>query len=100
MQLHVARLCLDCQEIHAAADCPVCTSASFVPLSRWIPAQERRSRPRQPTDEAADALRRLLESRPAQARSKWPTRAAAVVATLGVGGWLWRRAAQSRSQAA
>jgi hypothetical protein len=96
MQLHVARLCLDCQEVHAEAHCPVCTSASFAPLSRWIPAQERRIRPRGTTDEAADALKRLLESKPTQARSKWPGRTAAVVATLGIGGWLWRRATRPR----
>lgn len=100
MQLHVARLCLDCQEVHAATHCPVCTSATFVPLSRWIPAQERRVRPRQATDEAADALKRLLTPETTASRSKWPGRAAAVVATLSVGGWLWRRAARSRAQSA
>src|SRR4051794_30526557 len=97
MQLHIARLCLDCQEVHAAARCPVCTSASFVPLSKWVPVQERRARPRDASDETAEALKRLLESKPVQARSKWPAGAAALVATLSVGGWLWRRAARSRS---
>jgi hypothetical protein len=100
MQLHVARLCLDCQEVHSETHCPVCTSASFAPLSRWIPAQERRIRPRETTDEAADALKRLLESKPGQVRSKWPARTAAVVATLGIGGWLWRRATRPRPPSA
>jgi hypothetical protein len=100
MQLHVARLCLDCQEIHAATHCPICTSASFVPLSKWVPVQERRIRPREASEETAAAFKRLLEPTPAQARSKWPAGAAALVATLGVGGWLWSRAARSRSASA
>jgi len=57
MQLHVARLCLDCQEVHAETRCPVCASESFAALSRWIPAPERRARvglvvvwPEQPGD--------------------------------------------------
>ena len=44
MRLHVARLYLDCQEIHAAQRCPACSSETFAPVSRWIPAQERRER--------------------------------------------------------
>lgn len=48
MQLRRARLCLDCEEIHDAQQCPVCASESFVYLSRWVPAPERRARPRPP----------------------------------------------------
>ena len=46
MQLRVARVCLDCEEVHDAAECPVCASESFAFLSRWVPAQERRANPR------------------------------------------------------
>lgn len=93
MQLHVARLCLDCQEVHADSRCPVCTSESFAALSRWIPPQERRLRTRAAGQELVENYRRLLDETPAPAktRSKWPTRTALVIATLGVGGWLWRR---------
>ena len=47
MQLRVARLCLDCDEIHDSQQCPVCASEAFVYLTRWVPAPERRiqSRP-------------------------------------------------------
>ena len=36
MHLSVARLCLDCQEIHADDRCPVCTSEAFAFITRWV----------------------------------------------------------------
>ncbi|HEY2432386.1 MAG TPA: hypothetical protein VGI12_06900 [Vicinamibacterales bacterium] len=96
MQLHAARLCLDCQEVHSETRCPVCASETFAPLSRWIPAEERRTRARADSAESVDALRRLIAPAPRQARSKWPTRAALVLATVGVGSWLWRRVPDGR----
>jgi hypothetical protein len=93
MQLHVARLCLDCQEIHAASRCPACSSETFAPVSRWIPAQERRARlrPTEPED-TVDSYRRLLTP-PAEAKdaARWPKRIAILVAAASVGGWLWQR---------
>jgi len=38
MRLSVARLCLDCEEIHEGAICPVCSSETFAFLKRWVPA--------------------------------------------------------------
>lgn len=32
-----ARLCLDCDVIFEAEQCPVCGARSFVPVTRWIP---------------------------------------------------------------
>ena len=32
-----ARLCLECDVIFEAKECPVCGSRSFIPLTRWIP---------------------------------------------------------------
>ena len=46
MQLRRARLCQDCGEIHDAQRCPVCASESFAYLTQWVPAPERRARPR------------------------------------------------------
>jgi hypothetical protein len=46
MQLGVARLCLDCEEVHDAQTCPVCASESFAFLKKWVPVDERRTRPR------------------------------------------------------
>ena len=47
MQLRLARLCLDCEDVHDGQQCPVCASESFAYLSRWVPTPERRSQPRQ-----------------------------------------------------
>jgi hypothetical protein len=46
MQLRVARLCLDCEEVHDGQQCPVCASETFAYLSRWVPTPERRTQPR------------------------------------------------------
>jgi hypothetical protein len=46
MQLRVARVCLDCEEVHDAAQCPVCASETFAFLNRWVPSQERRAQVR------------------------------------------------------
>lgn len=56
MQLRVARLCLDCEDVHEGQQCPVCASETFAYLSRWVPAPERRSNPRQPIAEAGPRL--------------------------------------------
>ncbi len=43
MQLRVARLCLDCEELYAGQDtCPVCASERSAFLSQWLPSHERR----------------------------------------------------------
>src|SRR5580700_7847847 len=36
MRLGVARLCLDCEEVHDADRCPVCGSETFAFLKRWV----------------------------------------------------------------
>ena len=40
MQLNVARVCLDCEELHDAQRCPVCASETFAYLTRWVPRLE------------------------------------------------------------
>ena len=42
MQLRVARLCLDCEEVYAGESCPVCASERYAFLSTWLPSEERR----------------------------------------------------------
>jgi hypothetical protein len=37
MQLNLARVCLDCEEVHDGQQCPVCASESFAYVSRWVP---------------------------------------------------------------
>jgi hypothetical protein len=48
MHLRVARLCLDCEQIHEGQQCPVCASETFAYLTRWVPTPERRTQPRPP----------------------------------------------------
>ena len=42
MQLRVARLCLDCEELFVGDTCPVCASDRSAFLSTWLPVEERR----------------------------------------------------------
>jgi hypothetical protein len=93
MQLRVARLCLDCEEIHAARTCPRCTSETFALISRWVPAPERRARPRPDTTEADTSRELLAEPEEQPASHRW-LKGGAMLATIGFGGWLLRRQSQ------
>ena len=42
MQMRVARLCLDCEELHTDNSCPRCASESYAFLSTWLQVEERR----------------------------------------------------------
>lgn len=48
MQLRVARLCLNCEEVHDAQTCPACASESYAFLKKWVPVVERRTSQRAP----------------------------------------------------
>src|SRR5262245_61628255 len=73
MQLRVARLCLDCEEVHTELHCPVCTSDSFAYLSRWVPVEERRQTRRAPMP---------LAPAPPPRRGRWIARGAVGLAAL------------------
>lgn len=60
MQLRIARVCLDCEEVHDAPQCPVCASETFAYLSRWVPAPERRAKVRPPSPPAITPARKAL----------------------------------------
>jgi len=98
MQLHVARLCLDCEEVHEQQTCPVCSSESFVYISRWVPAPERRTRPREvPSHETANIYRELLDrNTEAPTSRRWLKRSVLGVAVVSMLGWAWRRNAAPR----
>jgi len=98
MQLRNARLCLNCEEVHAAAHCPVCTSESFAYVSRWIPPDERRQEPRAASPQPAlpqTALPKPADRpgrptpQPAGAM-RWVRRGATGVAVLAASRILWQ----------
>jgi len=93
MQLHTARLCLDCQEVHEGQTCPVCGSESFAYISRWIPAPERRSKPRPAASSPeAETYRRLLSpERNQPAASRWLRRGAFGLAAVSAAAWMLKR---------
>jgi len=96
MQLRIARLCLDCDEVHSDYECPICASERFAFLTRWVPAEERRQRPR-----PAAAVPPSPPPAPEPGRSRWVTRGAAGAAGLAVfaaSRWLLREARANGSK--
>lgn len=77
MQLRVARLCLDCEDVHDSQQCPVCASESFAFLTRWVVAPERRTQTRLPGEPPAEP--------PAAARPAPSKRTLVGYGVLGVG---------------
>ena len=61
MQLRIARLCLDCEELHIDNSCPHCASESYAFLSNWLPSEERR-RWRRPRSNPSVARERGVEA--------------------------------------
>ena len=99
MQLRNARLCLDCEEVHDSQQCPLCASESFVFITRWVPAPERRQKPRTgqppPSPETLDNYRELLDGQQDSAGWRLVKRGAIGLALFGVAGWMWRRNSRS-----
>ena len=92
MQLRIARLCLDCEELHNAQTCPVCASESFAFLTRWVPAPERRKHPRPATSPEAETYKQLINKELTTSPSRaWVTRGALGLTMLGLAGWVWSR---------
>ena len=93
MQLRFARLCHDCEEVHADQQCPVCASETFTFITRWVPAPERRKRPRPTTSPEAEIYRQLTRAaeEPPPTASRLIKRAAVGLTAVGIAGWLWGR---------
>jgi hypothetical protein len=99
MQLKIARLCLDCDEVHQSEHCPVCASEAFGYLTRWVPSPERRMRPRPTNSPAADVYRELISPTPGPKGLRLLARSALGVTALGLAGWIWRRKADGKNDA-
>ncbi len=95
MQLHIARLCLDCNEVHDLSSCPICGSETFAYLTKWIPASERREPPPRPASSpTAEVYRDLLEpetTHERRSRRLLSTGVFGVAALATAAGWWWQR---------
>lgn len=112
MQLRIARLCLDCEEVHDAQQCPVCGSESFAYITRWIPAPDRRTKPRQADSEArartaqaaasdVETYRQILApEHPAETRMRWLKRGAVGLAAVSLARWLWHQSGTTDARGA
>lgn len=90
MELRKARLCLDCEEVHDGPQCPVCASEVFTPMTRWVPAAERRKRPR-PEPPEAEVYRRLTGTEVTSSKGRRLMKQGVVgLAAVGLVGWFWR----------
>jgi hypothetical protein len=101
MQLRNARLCLDCEEVHDGQQCPSCASETFAFITRWVPAPERRGRPRPPEPSAPEELqayRMMLEPERSPAGWKVLQRGAVGLALFGLAGWLWKTGSTDRTR--
>jgi hypothetical protein len=98
MNLRTCRLCLDCEEIHDAQQCPSCASESFVYLTRWIPVAVRGEGPPPPAARPDRAVyKRLLVAdaiRPKAVRLL--KRGAVGLAAISLARWLWRQSSDAR----
>jgi hypothetical protein len=98
MQLRIARLCLDCEEVHDRQRCPVCASDTFAPVTRWVPAPERRRVPRPATSPAAEVYRAIAraEAKPSTGRRLLKQGVLGLTA-VGLIGWFVRNAREART---
>jgi hypothetical protein len=101
MKLRIARLCLDCEEIHDAQKCPICASEAFAYLTRWVPVPDSADRPKPApasveSQPRVDRERREKTATPAAPSSRWRLIVPGMVGVgvLGLAGWLWRGSAK------
>ena len=100
MQLHTAKLCLDCQEVHEDQHCPVCASESFTYLSRWVPPTATRPRAKPVTSPEAEVYKQLInaneqQNTPSKGRRLLKQGALGLTA-VGLLGWMWRNSERAR----
>ena len=98
MKLGVARLCLDCDEVHDQERCPTCASEVFAFLTRWVPrSNDRLSQPERPVAERPEVdVYRQITGVGRNGKGRLFVGSAVGLGVLGIVGWIWRRAAQSK----
>jgi hypothetical protein len=104
MQLGIARLCLDCDEVHDQERCPACASEAFAFLTRWVrPAPSgKRTKASLPADqqretmEKLDAYRQLVKGDDHSSRAaRFLRNGAMLLATIGLARWGWQQTRQA-----
>jgi hypothetical protein len=104
MRLGIARLCLDCEEVHDADRCPACGSETFAFLKRWVtPAATPPKAPQraghdtlttervEQVNAQVDAYEQLLKpDGPRSRKGRLIARGALGLAVLGVARLAWR----------
>ena len=101
MHLGVARLCLDCHEVHEGDRCPACTSEAFAYITRWIklegttlgtPLQRHNT---SAEVEKIDTYRQILQPTQSGSRAgKWLRNGSLLVAVGYVARWGWQIASR------
>ena len=89
MHLGVARLCLDCHEVHEYERCPACTSEAFAFITRWIKLESGPTRtPPRPDEtpyaaEKLDTFRQILHAKPGGSRTRRWLRNGSLLVVVG-----------------
>jgi hypothetical protein len=79
--------------VHESQQCPLCASETFVFLTRWVPAPERRQKPRSsppPPSPDVDTYRELLSPEEDSAGWRFVKRGAMGLALFGVASLVFR----------
>lgn len=103
VQLRTARLCLDCEELHEAQQCPVCASETFAYIMRWVPVPSRSephpARQTQPPDEVAQYRRLLTADATRPKAMRLLKRGAVGLAVVSLARWAWVRRRREQEKA-
>jgi hypothetical protein len=110
MRLDVARLCLDCDEVHENQECPRCGSEAFGFLNRWVKPSSTEPLRVRPDDRAGPAratptagqlkaYRELLDAHPRSNARRLLKGGLIGLAATGLAAWAWSRSAGDHSPA-
>lgn len=73
----------------------MCASETFTFITRWVPAPERRKRPRLTTSPEAELYRQITsDEKPPSTSARLLKRAAVGLTAVGIAGWLLGRTRQ------